>query len=294
MKAIIAKLISVMKKVPAIERSGVNDKDGYEFFSEADVLLPLRPVLQRMGVLVLHSVADVQSAVDEWGVTATVRTTLRFLDAESGESLEISSAGQGRDVGDKAVAKAITAALKQGLRHAFLLTCGVEAELPGRAPSITPFVSRIRKLGVTDAEIQASVKSGDWKDVRIPKGDFGGRPIGSMATPERLRFLEGWRPGALDRDSRRLAVALVASFLQPPKENGAGNGNGNGNGHAAEGNGRSHGATPAPARRKGMEGARVTGAAPQAQANGGGDAGDGAPLPGAASGEGGGGAAVQA
>src|SRR5690606_34885912 len=60
--------------------------------------------------------------------SAVASVTLRIVDTESAEEIQVSGLGQGSDKGDKAVMKAVTAAVKYALSTGFLISWGDDPE----------------------------------------------------------------------------------------------------------------------------------------------------------------------
>ena len=113
---------------------------GYSFASEAGIIAVLRGPMTESGLIAYVETYDIK--VDEQFTTArgttmnriVVAADVRFLHAPSGTHIGVMSLGEGMDVGDKAVPKALTGALKYALRQTFLLEAE-EADEPERYPS---------------------------------------------------------------------------------------------------------------------------------------------------------------
>ena len=125
MKNVASKLLKVIGSVSgSVAKSGYNSHQKYAYVMEKDLLDAVRPELVKNGLLLLSSV---ESATRTGDIT-TVRTKHTIVDVDSGESLEVWSAGEGKDSGDKAGYKAITGSNKYFLFKTFLLSGNDDAE----------------------------------------------------------------------------------------------------------------------------------------------------------------------
>jgi len=124
MKSITKKLVKVMGSMSRIAKDGRNDFHKYNYVTEAAVLEEVRQALVENGLFITQSV----DGVTKDGDLVTVSVTNTLIDAETGESLSVKSAGSGTDKGDKAIYKAITGATKYFLMKNFLLPTGDDPE----------------------------------------------------------------------------------------------------------------------------------------------------------------------
>lgn len=119
MKNVSAKLLKVIGSVSGnVVKSGFNSHQKYAYVMEKDLLDAVRSELVKNGLLILTSVESVSRSGD----ITTVRTKHTIIDVDSGESVEVWSAGEGKDAGDKAGFKAITGSNKYFLFKTFLLS----------------------------------------------------------------------------------------------------------------------------------------------------------------------------
>ena len=141
-RKLAAKLAKIMGEVRNVEKNGTNSFHGYRYAMEQDMLVAVREKLALANIFVLTGVSSVEvkdTAKD--GFLTTIRTVHTFVDGETGEELEASSAGQGTDKGDKGIYKAITGATKYFISKNFLIPTGDDPEgfdekreSAGRAP----------------------------------------------------------------------------------------------------------------------------------------------------------------
>lgn len=121
------KLVEIGKRVGYIEKDGTNAFHKYDFTSHSAVVRSIYPLLWEYGIYVssttcqpTHVSPDLSNVIVFSGVTLT--------DAETKESVNYSSLGQGSDKGDKAVMKANTAANKYVWQAALGLAWGDDPE----------------------------------------------------------------------------------------------------------------------------------------------------------------------
>lgn len=138
--ALFLKLASAHKAIGAVTKDGYNAAQHYKYAQAADVFSEVRDQLAEHGVLLFASLTDVQTLPTEKvdrdtgevkpGMPLTRATlSMRFIDADSGETFEQSWMGEGSDFGDKALNKAYTAALKTFLIAQFQIpTVGDDTE----------------------------------------------------------------------------------------------------------------------------------------------------------------------
>ncbi len=119
MKNLAKKLVQVVGSVSGkVGKSGYNSHQKYNYVMEADLLDAVREEIVKAGIVITSSVEEVTRD----GNITTVKLKHTLIDAESGESFEVWSAGQGADNQDKGVFKAITGANKYFLLKTFLLS----------------------------------------------------------------------------------------------------------------------------------------------------------------------------
>lgn len=126
MKSIPAKLIKVMNDCDYVQKDGKNIFHNYKYVSAANILVKVNESLVKHGLASyatpeLISFLDVKTAKGNTEHLATVKMTVTLLDTETDETLQLIGLGSGQDVGDKAVMKAQTAALK----YAWMLTLNI-------------------------------------------------------------------------------------------------------------------------------------------------------------------------
>lgn len=114
---IAKKLVLVMEECSHILKQGVNEYHKYTYATAEDVLSKVNSSLTKNRIVsivipYLQSLTDVQNLKGHTEHLATVQVKIELIDSESGESVKFVGIGSGQDVGDKAVMKAQTAAIK--------------------------------------------------------------------------------------------------------------------------------------------------------------------------------------
>jgi len=139
--SVIARIAAVMADCRMIEKSAVNEQQGYAFAPEGEMVDMLRPLLARAGVVLHSDLEHVERYSVKFrnsegtGCTVTVRYTL----LGPNDSLPASSwQGDATDNADKALPKALTAAKKSFLVHTFLLSTGIDPDAGGELSTGRP------------------------------------------------------------------------------------------------------------------------------------------------------------
>ena len=138
MQKIASKLIQVMAECSQIPKNGFNDFHHYRYATSADVLEKVNSALvkHKLASVVTPEVVQASEVLNSKGNAeqrVTVKVTITLVDAESGESVLLVGLGSGQDVGDKAVMKAQTAAIK----YAYLMSLAISTNDDPEADSRT-------------------------------------------------------------------------------------------------------------------------------------------------------------
>lgn len=118
------KLATIAGKIGYVQKDAKNTGQGYKYASAEAVLRKVNQELAAAGISVQPSVDCLFPGPEL--VVAKVR--LRLTDAETGEDVTYEGMGSGKDRGDKAVMKAITAAHKYAYALAFCISWGDDPE----------------------------------------------------------------------------------------------------------------------------------------------------------------------
>ena len=146
MQKLAKKLIAVMQECRYVAKNGVNTFHKYKYATCADVLEMVNAAFVKHGIasITVPEVVDLHEVTTAKGSTehiATVKITIKLVDADSGESLEISGMGSGQDNGDKAVMKAQTAAIKYAYLLSFAISTGDDPEADQRTDESSSVLS---------------------------------------------------------------------------------------------------------------------------------------------------------
>lgn len=123
---IYTKLAAVMAAIDGIDKKGKNTEQHYSYVRATDVANVVRKECIKQGILIIPSVVEDEHFIFERiaGKPAlTVRLKVEFIvqEVEGAGVLSFYGVGYGLDSGDKGVYKAMTGAIKYGLRSLFLV-----------------------------------------------------------------------------------------------------------------------------------------------------------------------------
>lgn len=122
------RISDVMREATYVQKNGYNAFHKYKYATEADYIQAIRPMLLKHGLVI---VPVEQTVTYSPGNNELVTTQMKFrvvnVDNPS-ESIDVPSAGQGADKGDKAVFKSVTGAKKYLLSTLFLIETGDDPE----------------------------------------------------------------------------------------------------------------------------------------------------------------------
>lgn len=192
MKNIAAKLVNIMAECSHVVKAGINDFHGYKYATAADVLEKVGAALVKHKVVAITNpeLVRFEKTVNSKGKEenlATVKTTLRLVDSESGETIEACGWGSGQDIGDKAVMKAQTASLKYAWMLLLQIStgddpeadAGVDERMGGNPqnnqqqnmvtdPQKRKIYSQMKQLNITEEQLLQTIKK-DSLDVLTKK-----------------------------------------------------------------------------------------------------------------------------
>jgi|SRR5690348_8566313 len=122
------KVLAIYKNIPFVGKNGKNETLSYDYVKAADVVIAVRQALLDEGIVAEIDMDQVgqpytidrQSPKPPFSAV-NVKCFIVCTDAETGETHKGTGLGAGADMGDKAIYKAQTGALKYALRHAFLI-----------------------------------------------------------------------------------------------------------------------------------------------------------------------------
>lgn len=147
------KLIQVMDQLDWLPKGGHNDAQKYDYTRQADVVAAVRAAVIAKGVTIVPTDMEVVDSHDYESKSGgrqhfvLVRVTWLITDAESGESVTVTSLGAGTDSGDKAPYKAMTGASKYSELLSFLIPTGDDPEKVNDTDSPAAVSNRSRSRG---------------------------------------------------------------------------------------------------------------------------------------------------
>lgn len=127
-KNLYQKLLAVYRDVQYVQKTGNNTFHKYRYVTEADVKAKLHESFMKQGLIFNLSITDMTEAIDGKNRLVTCKFSYRFIDAETGDSLDGTSYGTGADTLDKGLYKAIAGGLKYILTSNFLIPTGDDPE----------------------------------------------------------------------------------------------------------------------------------------------------------------------
>lgn len=166
-KRLASKLAEIMGEIGRITKGGTNSAQGYKYVMASQVADAVREKLAAHNIIMLPVGADVVESTrtpSEKQSLLTIRFTWRFIDGDSGETLDFQSVGTGADSGDKAAYKATTGAIKYALLTAFLIPTGDD---PENDVAVSNAAKEIFGDVVKPVEKKASKATGEWEGVEF-------------------------------------------------------------------------------------------------------------------------------
>jgi hypothetical protein len=132
-RKLLMKMVEVYKQVQYIQKRGHNKFHNYKYATEADVNEKVREELSTRNIIMMPGVVnkELRNTTTKSGNTEyiyRVDMEFNFMDAETGENLVVPMSGEGQDVGDKAIFKAISGCQKYALMKAFMIPTGDDPE----------------------------------------------------------------------------------------------------------------------------------------------------------------------
>ena len=133
MQNLAAKFIQVMQECSHIAKSGTNSYHGYKYATSSDVMQKVNAAFTKYGIASfvspsLISLQEVKTAKGNIDHFATVEVEIKLVDKDSGEEAILKGLGNGQDNGDKAVAKALTSAMKYAYMMSLAISTGDDPE----------------------------------------------------------------------------------------------------------------------------------------------------------------------
>lgn len=124
---LLQKLASAVAEIHNVEKSGRNEFHKYNYVKAADVAWAVRKALSSRNIFLVSDCVEIRNyeIPAKEGVMQAVEVKMQFSffdgDAPDTAPIVLHTYGTGTDKGDKAIYKAMTGALKYGLRNAFMI-----------------------------------------------------------------------------------------------------------------------------------------------------------------------------
>ena len=135
LSSLYTKLAKASASISTVEKLGENKEQKYLYATDADVMHAVRRACLAAGLFVGMQRAgricppdEIVSKHGTKGLREYVLAVVEFTDVETGQSRYVDSIGTGQDYGDKAMAKAITSAVKYALLKGLCLPTGDDPE----------------------------------------------------------------------------------------------------------------------------------------------------------------------
>lgn len=128
-----ARKTAVMAEIERVAERGRNDHSKYSYAKAEDLMEEVRPLMASKGLaftfdVVGHKVEQGKTTGGKPAEIATVEIAATLTDVDTGFAETSRVVGRGSDVGDKAIWKAYTGAIKYWLRNTFLISTGDDPE----------------------------------------------------------------------------------------------------------------------------------------------------------------------
>jgi hypothetical protein len=223
-RKLLLKLVAIYKVVKYIQKRGKNKFHNYSYATEADVNEKVREELAERNVILIpnlinHSMRETTTRSGNTEYICCVIMQFTFMDAETGEQLTIGMRGEGQDVGDKAIFKAISGCQKYALMKQFMIPTGDDPEADEDADR--------RNAGVSGSQNQggSNAPSGNSQP---PAGNSGAPAANpNLVTDGQVKMLNAKAGSAgykktdkdqLMKDIGQLIGATISSFSEVQKK----------------------------------------------------------------------------
>jgi ERF superfamily protein len=170
-KNLLQKLADAVAEIDNVDKRGRNEFQKYAYVKAADVAWMVRKALSARNIYLVSDVVEIRNyeipAKEGHMQAVDVKVQFSFFDGDAPEipPIVLHSYGTGTDKGDKAVYKAMTGALKYGLRHAFLIP---DESDPEADETVDKATASANSKAVGERKVkEASERQGAKKDVSV-------------------------------------------------------------------------------------------------------------------------------
>ena len=167
MKELAEAVNNLMGQVGYVQKQGASGLR-YTFAGERALIAAIRPHMVKYGLFIapveVLSIENSSYTTKNGAVMMRAIAVIRFeLVHTSGQSMSVTTIGEGADSGDKATNKAMTAAYKYAMRQLFCIETGDDPDEFESVESVEPIsAASLKKLNT----IGASFYGDEWNDKR--------------------------------------------------------------------------------------------------------------------------------
>lgn len=184
--AVAKKILEVMKRIDGIAKDKRNEFHKYDYVSDEAIVTAIRKAMIEVGLVAIPNQHDYKRDGDI--VTLAVGYTL--IDVETGEGLNTTAYGEGKDSGDKAVYKAATGAEKYFFLKTFLIPTGDD---PEKETAASKAKSQPKKQKANEAvEGKSKIQISELKDDVTSQGKVFYRLVDMGAVPYKIWDKDVW------------------------------------------------------------------------------------------------------
>lgn len=123
-ETLASKLVKIMAAIDAVEKKGRNEAMRYDYQKAVDVTKEVRREFIKHGLVLITSTRNLRTTVlgrEGKAPNLYAEVDMEFILTDGIDTISFGGVGAGMDAGDKGVYKAITGALKYGLRSLLLI-----------------------------------------------------------------------------------------------------------------------------------------------------------------------------
>ena len=127
------KILAIQSEIGVIAKNGRNDFQNYDYATERDFVVALKPLLEKHGVIIIPEIAApptiMDSGKDGKSKLTTILMKFKLVNTDDPTDFyQVLVGGQGQDAGDKGIYKAITGAKKYFIATTFMVPTGDDPE----------------------------------------------------------------------------------------------------------------------------------------------------------------------
>jgi len=157
--SVASKLVAVMGLVTNLSKDGVMDAraGGYSYLSEEKTTSAMHEAFEKVGLAIMPVRWDKLDERDDTTAGGTILHNVQLLgtfvliDKDDGDKVEVQAVGEGRDAGDKACNKAMTAAYKYVLWQSCMISRGDDPD--HQASEQTTATAHVKSVGCADCGV---------------------------------------------------------------------------------------------------------------------------------------------